>query len=36
LPTPRLAVAVNDRDINLAGDANRSAHRARRSFKAQS
>jgi hypothetical protein len=25
---------VKDRDINLAGDANRSAHRARRSFKA--
>jgi hypothetical protein len=26
---------VKDRDINLAGDANRSAHRARRSFKAK-
>jgi hypothetical protein len=26
---------VKDRDINLGGDANRSAHRARRSFKAK-
>jgi hypothetical protein len=26
---------VKDRDINLAGDANRSAHHARRSFKAK-